>query len=688
MKRNLASRFLPFPLFALAAATLAFVGVLDRTALAGSAPKGRAPSAQAGCMVCIVGTPTVQWSGNSGSFHVDKIENHYPTLTERFTLDVSLASTYPTLSIPPPLWSGSFWAGIHSFSEVLSLDPLPPGGSHANIDSGTIRFDGSKVPAGEYWMVVLLGQEIAGGWDWMLEDYAVLADKVTCDGSGCTVMGTSPPFAHSVTRLLPVVIDVSNGSAHFTTEMALTNNTLGRLWVSTLYTASLGSKEGSGTTWDSLAPGEQKQISDVLSYLRERGLAIPSPEEQPSQGGTLLVSFQGNDTIDPRLVSVTARTAALTSEPHPVGRAGMAYSGLLETEVSTSSLTLFGLRSTPTDRTNVAVFNTSADPVTLKVTVHSGSGDGRSVVFREAETLPPYGWLQYGSARIFDGNGITTGWVTVERTSETGSFSAYAVINDSRTNDGSFVPPVRGAVAGSTLTVPVLTETPDFRSELILVNKSGSPVTLTLNYFESLSWEFSEGSMVVQLGPLEQQIIPEAIDFLRTNGVDMGPRADMPFSGALRITVSGTSAENVFAGARTASQSPAGGQFGLFTPCVYSSQETSSEAYLYGLRADSENRSNVAMVNTGTDSAGPILLALLAYDGDAGGVAKNYVAVMLSPGQWYQSEDFLRNSGVSNGWVTIRRMSGTAPWMAYGVVHDGGRPGERTGDGAYVPMVK
>jgi len=119
-------------------------------------------------------------------------------------------------------------------------------------------------------------------------------------------MGTSPPFAHSVTRLLPVVIDVSNGSAHFTTEMALTNNTLGRLWVSTLYTASLGSKEGSGTTWDSLAPGEQKQISDVLSYLRERGLAIPSPEEQPSQGGTLLVSFQGNDTIDPRLVSVTA----------------------------------------------------------------------------------------------------------------------------------------------------------------------------------------------------------------------------------------------------------------------------------------------------------------------------------------------------------------------------------------------
>ena len=153
--------------------------------------------------------------------------------------------------------------------------------------------------------------------------------------------------------------------------------------------------------------------------------------------------------------------------------------------------------------------------------------------------------------------------------------------------------------------------------------------------------------------------------------------------------VSGTEVENVFAGARTASQSPAGGQFGLFTPCVYAGQEATTEAYLYGLRADSENRSNVAVVNTGTDSAGPILLQLQAYDGDAGGVPKgNPVSVTLSPGQWAQPGNFFKNSGVSNGWVKVTRMSGTAPWIAYGVVNDGGNPGERTGDGAYVPMVK
>ncbi len=506
--------------------------------------------------------------------------------------------------------------------------------------------------------------------------------------STVTLTATVPAGGPALSRLLPTVIDVSSGSIHYTTEMALTNNTFRALSLSMLYTASLGSRRGSGTVIDALAPGEQRAIPDVLSYLRDKGLAIPPSAEQPSQGGTLLVTFQGNDTIDPKLVSVTARTAALTTAPQPAGRAGLAYSGLLATESSTSSVTLYGLRSTSTDRTNVAVFNTSAQEVTLRVTVTSGSGDGKSVVFKAAETLPAYGWLQYGSAQILDVNGIAKGWVTIERTSTTGSFSAYAVINDFATNDGSFVLPVGDAVTGSTLTVPVLSETPQFRSELILANRSASAATLTLDYVEALTpGSGVGGSIPVTLAPFDEQIIPEAVDYLRTNGVNIGAKDAAPYVGALRVTVSGSSAQNVFAGARTASQSLAGGQFGLFTPCVYGGQEASAEAYLYGLRADSENRTNVAVVNAGSDSAGPILLQLQAYDGDAGGVPKgDPVSVPLAPGQWAQPANFFKNSGVANGWVKVTRMSGTAPWIAYAVVNDGGKAGERTGDGAYVPM--
>jgi hypothetical protein len=327
--------------------------------------------------------------------------------------------------------------------------------------------------------------------------------------------------------------------------------------------------------------------------------------------------------------------------------------------------------------------------MTVKVTVCSGTGDGRCAVFRDAETLPPFGWNQYGSDQILDGNGVTRGWVTIERISTTGSFSAYGVVNDNTTNDGSFVLPAGGALVGSTLTVPVLVETPVFRSELILANKSASPVTLSLDYVESLRFPSGPGRFTVTLAPFEEQIIPEAVDYLRRNGVNIGTKDAASYGGALRIAVAGTTANNVFAGARTASQSAAGGQFGLFTPCVYSGQEASDEAHLYGLRADSENRTNVAVVNAGGDSAGPILLQLQAYDGDAVGAprgAPGYVA--LYPGQWAQPADFFKSSGVANGWVKVTRIVGTAPWIAYAVVNDGGNPGEKTGDGAYVPMVK
>lgn len=517
------------------------------------------------------------------------------------------------------------------------------------------------------------------------------------DSSGAESLTTvsltavNPPAGFSLTRLLPIVLDVSNGSTRYTTEMSLTNNGTSILSLSLRYTASLGSRQGSGTVTDFLAPGQQKRVADVLSYLRERGLAIPSSSEEPSQGGTLLVTFQGSGMVDPKLVSVTARTAASTTAPQPVGRAGLAYSGLLATEASTSSLTLFGLRSTPSDRTNVAVFNGSASPVTLRVTVYSGTGDGRSVVFQPAETLPPYGWLQYGSAQILDGNAIAKGWVLIERTSSTGSFGAYAVVNDSRTNDGSFLSPVGPNVRSTALTVPVLCETPAFRSELILANKGRSPVALVLGYTESLTPSAGAGgSLDVLLGAQEELIIPEAVDYLRSHGVNIGPKDAASYVGSLRIRpASGVLTSDVFAGARTASQSSAGGQFGLFTPGVYQGQEASGSAYVYGLRSDSENRSNVAVVHTGDDSRGPILLYLQAYDGDAGGVPRGgTLSVSLSPGQWAQPANFFRDTGVVNGWVMVWTNSYSSPWMVYGVVNDGGNPGERTGDGAYVPMVK
>src|SRR5450631_3562358 len=97
-----------------------------------------------------------------------------------------------------------------------------------------------------------------------------------------------PAGAASTTRLVPIVLDVFSGTAHFTTELSLTNAEQSGVNVTLRYTASLGS--GSGTVPVFLAAGRQLVIPDVLTYLRESGLPIP-PGSTGQQGGTLLVTF-------------------------------------------------------------------------------------------------------------------------------------------------------------------------------------------------------------------------------------------------------------------------------------------------------------------------------------------------------------------------------------------------------------
>ena len=41
--------------------------------------------------------------------------------------------------------------------------------------------------------------------------------------------------------------------------------------------------------------------------------------------------------------------------------------------------------------------------------------------------------------------------------------------------------------------------------------------------------------------------------------------------------------------------------------------------------------------------------------------------------------------GTRQGYVQVRKQSGSNPFLAYGVVNDGGAPGQRSGDGAFLP---
>lgn len=553
-------------------------------------------------------------------------------------------------------------------------------GAGCSADVIVLGADGSEldrrtVPAGGT-QVVQFGRFNVSGWKVQVVTSCTVdvSARVDVQASGNFGSGQSSQF-------VPVVLDVETDSAHYTSEITLTNRGTTPAIATVRFSSSSG--QGSGRVGRLVPAGMQVVISNATNWLRSQGLALAS-DGSPIIG-TLTLDWDGlsSDTA----AAVLTRTTTATAPPQPVGAAGLAYGGL-SAGAGAGSVALFGLRQDASDRSNLAVFNPTSGAVTVRVTAYAGDASGVSRVISNGQELSGYGWYQW--SRVLDGTGITNGWVTVERVSSSGSFDAYGVINDSVTNDGSFITSTGSSVSGTTITVPALVEAGPFRSELVLANKSGNPVTLTLSYRESLSPSSGAGgSTAVTLRPTEQLIISGAIDYLRGRGILIGASGAASYAGALRISVNGASPSDVYAGARTASQLPTGGQFGLFTPGIYESEAATTDAYLYGLRSDELNRSNVAVANAGADTSGPVTLELHFFDGDFGGVeAGGTETIILAPGEWKQLSNILKTKGIRNGWVYVNRLSGSAPWIAYGVINDGGNPGERTGDGAYIPMTR
>lgn len=575
-----------------------------------------------------------------------------------------------TRSAPRATFTFGSWfsGGSNALSSgYCTADVIVRGPDGAELDRRTVSAEGTQT-------VQFTPVEVSG---WTLEIVP------TCDVSVSVDVDEQSGLAFGDARtiqVVPVVLDIKSGTAHYTTELTFSNQGTTAAIATMQFTPSGG--QAMTRISRLVEAGSQVMEPNITSYLRSLGVSLPA---DGGSVGTLLVEWDG--LSDAGAASVLARTTSATTVPQPVGAAGLAYPGLRATELLSGSATLHGLRQDSNDRSNVAVLSTSSEPVTVRVVAYSGDGSGYSAVVRQAETLAPFGWIQY--SRVLEGTGITQGWVSVQKTGGSGSFSTYGVINDNATNDGSFVLPTAGTISGSRVTVPVLVETSAFRSELVLANRGSSIATLTLGYVERLAPALgSGGTATVQLRPREQLVIPDAIQYLRNRGMAIGAMGAGSYAGALRVSVSGVGLSEVFAGARTASPSPAGGQFGLFTPGVYESETAGAEAYVFGLRADATSRSNVAIVNAGGDGDGSVRLEVQVYDGDRGGAAAGSPRVIwLSPGQWEQITGILGGVAVQNGWVRVRRTDGTAGWIAYGVINDGGQPGERTGDGAYVPMI-
>ena len=106
-----------------------------------------------------------------------------------------------------------------------------------------------------------------------------------------------------------------------------------------------------------------------------------------------------------------------------------------------------------------------------------------------------------------------------------------------------------------------------------------------------------------------------------------------------------------------------------------------------GLQQNEENRSNLALVNTGEVDGSPSVFHLEIYDGETGLLEETVVTKPIPARRWHQINGILGSYApeTQQGYIRILKVSGQNPFLAYGVVNDGGAPGERSGDGAYLP---
>lgn len=211
-----------------------------------------------------------------------------------------------------------------------------------------------------------------------------------------------------------------------------------------------------------------------------------------------------------------------------------------------------------------------------------------------------------------------------------------------------------GAV--TTLFVPVIlsasgAESSYFTSELTLTNKGTTPATLDLTYTASAGG--GSGTVHDTLGAGQQRILPDAIEYLRGLGLQIGTEGSRV--GTLRIRFSGLSSPaEAFATIRTATATPEG-RAGL----AYSGVDVLALPRPVRLPTSAVSSGSYRSTNSGTGDvfpapapAGPWGSDLTVFEG-------------LAPnGTWrlFASDDFSGDTGTFSGGWCLRLVTTSQTW--------------------------
>ncbi len=242
------------------------------------------------------------------------------------------------------------------------------------------------------------------------------------------------------------------------------------------------------------------------------------------------------------------------------------------------------------------------------------------------------------------------------------------------------------AVTASTLFVPIAlsssgASTSFYTTELALTNRGTTDAAVTYSY--TAAFGGASGSAADTLPAGRQKTYTDVITTLRGLGIPLGDSGSR--GGTLLVTFNGLSSSAAGAATVRTATPVADGRAGLAYAGLPSSRLLSPPVYLCGLRQNATDRSNVAVQNAGGPSDGDITLRLTVVSGDSANPKTQALPdIALSPGSFNQISAVLTSNGLSltNGYVKVERVSGTAPFYAYGVIND-----QANSDGSFVEPV-
>jgi len=232
-----------------------------------------------------------------------------------------------------------------------------------------------------------------------------------------------------------------------------------------------------------------------------------------------------------------------------------------------------------------------------------------------------------------------------------------------------------------------------FRTELTLGNHGpDAVVSVTFHPAPGFGPPSAAGTVPVSIPSGTEIRAADALTFLRSLGLAIPPATPAsPIAGSLTFSAGAAGAPDpatsgLYAYARSFAPGVSGGSYGVFLEGTSDLDAAEEEAHVYGLRSVSGvSRSNLAATHVAGRSLDPIALEVQVYAA-SGAPAGTVLTRTLAPGEWFQWNGVLAQAGLPDGaygYARVRRVAGTGPFVAYGVVNDAA-----TSDGAVLPMFR